>query len=190
MFYGASLQLYVEGNPPGSSLTSSSARLAANKIQAHAVAAGPGGKKHYFAREWEGKEGAGRGFWFWTSAAISCLSNQPRSCQHCPPAAQATLFSLEPLEAPSCARNKTPCSLHGPSTSLHSSDNNSLPVLLTSASFPCSFQSFLCTKLRSLAILLWHRIPLHPIPGLSAGHRASRQTSPRLSVHQGGDTRE
>lgn len=75
-----------------------------------------------------------------------------------PCAAQGTLFSLEPLEAPGCACNKTPCPLRGPSTSLHSSDN-SLPVLLTLASFPCSFQNFLCNRQPSLAILLWHPIP-------------------------------
>lgn len=158
MLYRPSLQLYGEGNPLSSSLTSSSVWLVANKIQAQAVAAGPGGEKCYFAREWKGKEGSRRGFWFWTSAAISRSSNQPRSCQHCPPAVQGTLFNLEPLKVPGCARNKTPCPHCGPSTSLHSSDN-SLPVLPTLASLPCSFRSFLCTRQLSLAILLWHHIP-------------------------------
>lgn len=55
------------------------------------------------------------------------------------------MFSLEPLEAPGCACSKIPCPLRGPSTSLYSSDNIS-PVLLTLATIPCSFQSFLCTR--------------------------------------------
>lgn len=120
------------GKPPGSSLTSSSTQCAANRIQAHTLAVGPGGEESYFLRKWTGKGGSGRGVCFGISAAISSSSNQPGSCQRCPPAAQGTLFGLE---APSCARNKTLCPLCGPSTSLHSSDNSS-PVPLTLAAFP------------------------------------------------------
>lgn len=97
-----------------------------------------------------------------------------------------TLFSLEPLEAPGCACNKTPCLLLGPSTSLHSSDNSS-PVLLTLASFPCSFQSFLCTRQLSLAILLWHPIPPQACPLGTALHARPRHgfRSPKVGGYKG-----
>lgn len=49
------------GKPAAKSLTSPSAQRAANKIQAQALAVGPGGKEHYFLREWTGKRGLGGG---------------------------------------------------------------------------------------------------------------------------------
>lgn len=173
------------GKPPGRSLTSPSAQRAANRIQARALAAGSGGGERYFLREWAGKGGSGRGVCFGISAAISSSSNQPGSCQRCPPAALGTLFGLE---APGCARNKTPCPLRGPSTSLHSSDNSS-PVLLTLAAFP-KFWLLPKSPLHQAADLgrpAWLSHPIVSRPGLSAGHRAPRRTfwAPELGTRRG-----
>lgn len=170
-----SLTMDFQGGKPASrSLTSPSVQRAANRIQARTLAVGPSGEEHYFLREWTGKRGSGRGVCFGISAAISSLSNQPGSCQCCPPAVQGTLFGLE---APSCARNKTPCLLHGPSTSLHSSDNSS-PVLLTLAAFP-KFWLLPKFPLHQAADLGHRALLSHPTashPGLSAGHRAPHRT--------------
>lgn len=127
---------------------------------------GPGDEERYFLREWTGEGGSGRGVCFGISAAILSSSNQPGSCQHCPPAVQGTLFGLE---APGCAHNKTQCLLRAPSTSLHSSDN-SLPVPLTLAAFPSLCQA---ADLGHGA-LLSHPIASHP--GLSVGHHAPHWT--------------
>lgn len=148
---------------------------------ARAVAEGPGGKKCYFAGEWKRQRGIQAGFLVLDFSCKLPLVQPASVLSALPPCGQGTLFSLEPLEAPGCARNKTPCPLHDPSTSLHSSDN-SLPVLLTLAPFPCSFQRFPCTRQLSLAILLWHPIlsrvvcsPPHFMPDLTTAFLGSPQ---------------
>lgn len=89
---------------------------------------------------------------------------------------------------PGCARNKTPCPLRGPSTSLHSSDNSS-PVLLTLAAFP-KFWLLPKSPLHQAADLgrpAWLSHPIVSRPGLSAGHRAPRRTfwAPELGTRRG-----
>lgn len=123
-------------------------------------AAGPGGEKRCFAKQWEEKEGMGRAFLHLSNHLP--IARLP-SCICADPCSAGALFVLEPPEAQE--ENKAPCLLRGPSTSPRSSDNTR-SVLLTLASFSRSFRSFRCVSRPSSDVPPRRRVP---VPSRAAG---------------------